>query len=91
MCDGQLSVGSRSSSIILKFGGVLLYFCFTVRLTYALRLEVTHPVRTVSKAVLVHLRERVLTLVWGVKATHEINSKRLPPQTSHFRVAIKTT
>jgi hypothetical protein len=84
MCDGQLSVGSRSSSIILKFGGVLLYFCFTVRLTYALRLEVT-------KAVLVHLRERVLTLVWGVKATHEINSKRLPPQTSHFRVAIKTT
>ena len=89
MCDGQLSVGSRSSSIILKFGGVLLYFCFTVRLTYALRLEVTHPVRTVTKAV--HLRERVLTLVWGVlKATHE-NSKRLP-QTSHFyRVAIKTT
>lgn len=89
MCDGQLSVGSRSSSIILKFGGVLLYFCFTVRLTYALRLEVTHTVRTVTKAV--HLRERVLTLVWGVKATHEINSKRLPPQTSHFRVAIKTT
>lgn len=87
MCDGQLSVGSRSSSIILKFGGVLLYFCFTLRLTYALRLEVTHTVRTVTKAV--HLRERVLTLVWGVKATHE-NSKRLP-QTSHFRVAIKTT
>ena len=89
MCDGQLSVGSRSSSIILKFGGVLLYFCFTLRLTYALRLEVTHTVRTVTKAV--HLRERVLTLVWGVKATHE-NSKRLPlRQTSHFRVAIKTT